>query len=148
MNKISMLKLSVIAAVLALASTPSTLHAQSPVGLAQVKVPFAFEVGSAHFAPGVYTAGVLNGSTLYVRGAKSGAFASMRLDGGGKTITATKVVFHRIGGQYFLSEIWSAGTTEHVVAYPTKAEKQAMRELAANQLAAQSTEVTLAQATK
>ena len=44
MNKLSMLKLSVIAAALTLAST-STLHAQALYGRAEIKVPFAFEVG-------------------------------------------------------------------------------------------------------
>jgi hypothetical protein len=143
MTNLSILKLSFFAAVLALASTPSTLHAQ-----AQIKVPFAFEVGSAHFAPGVYTLSMLNGSTLHVRGIKYGAYASIQSGDNSQTITGGKVVFHRIGAQYFLSEVWSSETKEPRIVYPSKAEKQALRQLAANPPAAQGVEAILAQATK
>jgi hypothetical protein len=148
MNKISMLKLSVVAAALVLTLAPtSAVHAQDLDEKARVEVPFAFEVGSVHFVPGSYSIGRLNGSTLYVHGAKHGAFASIHYGDNDKTIVANKVVFHRVGSQYFLSEVWSAGTTQHMVAYQSKVEKQAL-ELAANHPAIQGTEVILAQATK
>ena len=143
MNKSSILKLSLFAAVLTLAST---LHAQAPDGRAKIKVPFAFEVGPAHFAPGVYTVSMLNGSTLYVRGTEYGAFAPIK-SGDNSAITGGKVVFHRVGGQYFLSEVWSDGTKEPMVVFPSRAEKEAL-ELAANHPAIQGTEVILAQATR
>lgn len=147
MNKSSILKLSLFAAVLTLACT-STLHAQSPAGRAQIKVPFAFEVGPDHFAPGVYTVSMLNGSTLYVRGIRYGAFAPIK-SGDNSAITGGKVVFHRVGGQYFLSEVWSDGSKEPMVLYPSKAEKEALsRELAANHRTDQGAEVILAQAAK
>jgi hypothetical protein len=144
MNKLSMLKLSLIAAVLTLAST-STLHAQTSSSLVRVKVPFAFEVGSTQFAPGVYTIGILNRSTLYVRGTDSSAVASMQYGDNGKIIADSRVVFQRIGSQYFLSEVWSSGTTEHLIAYPSKAEKQAQRLEAANHPAAPGVEIAVAQ---
>jgi hypothetical protein len=149
MNKLSIVKLSLIAAVLALTSMPSTLHAQSSSDLARVEVPFAFEVGSTHFAPGVYNIGTLYGSkVLYVRGTNHCAFASMQYDANGKTIADGKVVFQRVGSRSFLAEVWSAGTTEHLVTYKSKAEKEALRELAANHSTIQGTEIILAQATK
>jgi hypothetical protein len=144
MNKLSMLKLGLIAAVLTLAST-STLHAQTPPRLVRVKVPFAFEAGSTHFAPGVYTIGMLNLSTLYVRGTDSGVFAAMQLGDNGKTIADSKVVFQRVGSQYFLREVWATGSTEHLVAYESKSEKQALRLEAANHSAAPGVEIAVAQ---
>jgi hypothetical protein len=144
MTKYSILKLSLIAAVLTLAPT-STLRAQTEDGRAQFKVPFAFEVGSAHCEPGVYTIGMLNAVTLHVSGARTGAFASMRPASNRETITSGKVVFHRIGNEYFLEEVWSAGSRDHLVAYQTKAEKQALKvELAANRPAATGVEIALA----
>ena len=90
---------------------------------------------------------MLNQSTLYVHGPKSGVFASIKPGSGNSAITGGKVVFHRVGGQYFLSEVWSDGTKEPLVVNPSKAEKQAL-ELAANHPAIQDTQVILAQAAK
>jgi hypothetical protein len=146
MTKFSILKLSLIAAVLTLASTPSTLHAQTPAHQARINVPFAFEVGSEHFAPGTYLIGMLNDITLNVRGAAKAAFASMKSASNSKTAAAGKVVFAKVGDRYFLREVWSSGATDHLVAYETKAEKQAQKlQLAANQPAAQGVEIALAQ---
>lgn len=147
MNKSSILKLSIFAAVLTLAST-STLHAQAPDGRVEIKVPFAFEVGPAHFAPGLYTISMLNRSTLYVHGPKSGVFASIEPGSGNSAIAGGKVVFHRVGDQYFLSQVWSDGNKLPLVVNPSKAEKEALSQLAANHPAMQGTEVILAQATK
>lgn len=144
MTKISMLKLSLIAAVLTLAST-ATLNAQTPAHQAQIKVPFAFEVGSQHCAPGTYTVGMLGHLTLAVRGTGNGGFASMKFEGNGKAIAGNKVVFRRVGSQYFLAQVWTAGSSEHLTAYETKAEKQAQKtELAANR-PAEAVEIALAQ---
>ena len=144
MTKFSMLKLSLLAAALTLASTlPS--QAQTP-GQARISVPFAFQVGTEHFAPGVYTVATSNDLTLAVRGAGNGAFASVHKDSKGTAAASSKVVFRRIGGQYFLSEVWVAGSTEHLVAYETKAEKQALKqELAANRPETPGVEIALAQ---
>ena len=147
MNKSSILKLSIFAAVLTLAST-STLHAQAPDGRVEIKVPFAFEVGPAHFAPGLYSLSMLNRSTLFVRGSGYSAFATIEPGGNNSAIAGGKVVFHRVGGQYFLSEVWSDGTKVPLVVRPSKAEKEALSQLAANHSAVQSTEISLAQATK
>jgi len=146
MTKFSILKLSLIAAVLTLASTPSTLNAQTLRDQAQFKVPFAFEIGSEHFAPGVYTLGMLNQVTLIVRGTGHAAFAPMKSDSNGKSIATGKVVFHRVGGQYFLGEVWTAGSTDHLLAYETKAEKQAKQTgLAANRPSSTGVEIALIQ---
>jgi len=143
MIKVSMLKLSLFAAVLALAST-STLNAQVMDGKAQINVPFAFQVGTEHFAPGTYTIAMLNGFTLNVRGAGNAALASMKTDGNGKAMASSKVVFRQVGGQYFLREVWAAGNPDHLVAVETKAEKQAQKLEAANRASAPAVEIALA----
>ena len=78
MTKFSMLKLSLFAAVLALPSA-STLNAQVMDGQAKIQVPFAFQVGTEHFAPGTYTIGMLNGFTLNVRGGGNAALVGVWL---------------------------------------------------------------------
>jgi len=143
MTKFSMLKLSLFAAVLALPSA-STLNAQVMDGQAKIQVPFAFQVGTEHFAPGTYTIGMLNGFTLNVRGGGNAALASMKTDGNGKAIASSKVVFVRVGGQYFLHEVWAAGSADHLVALQTKAEKQAQKLEAANRANAPAVEIALA----
>jgi len=143
MTKISMLKLSLFAAVLALAST-STLNAQVMDGQARIQVPFAFQVGTEHFAPGTYTIGMLNGFTLNVRGFGNAALAAMKTDANGNTAARSKVVFRQAGGQYFLREVWAAGSTDHLVAVETKAEKQAQKLEAANRTSAPAVEIALA----
>jgi hypothetical protein len=146
MTKFSILKLSLIAAVFTLASTLSTLNAQSPYDLAQFKVPFAFEIGSVHFASGTYNIGKLNQVTLAVRGYGGGAFASMKPDSNGETIASNKLIFRRIGNQYFLREVWTAGSDDHLVAYESKAEKQALETaLAANHSPSTGEETAVAQ---
>jgi len=143
MTKFSMLKLSLITAALTLAST--NLNAQTPSLQAKINVPFAFQVGTVQFAPGTYTVGMLNGVTLRVQGSKNAAFASMLPAISNKPIAGGKVVFDRVGGQYFLREVWTAGTTEHLVAYESKSEKQAQKsELAANHPATSAAEIAVA----
>lgn len=144
MTKFSM---SLIAAVLALAST-ATLNAQIRSGQAQIKVPFAFEVDSVKFAPGVYTLNLLNHATLNVTGADRGAFTPMMTDSNAAA-ERSKVVFRRVGDRYFLREVWEAGSAKHLVAYESKAEKQARKqEQAAQQPGAAAVEIALGQTDK
>ncbi len=147
MTKFSMFKLSLIAAVLTLASTTSPLHAQVLEGKTQFNVPFAFEVGHDHFAPGVYTVSMLHSSTLQVNGFRNSGFALVMPAWNGKTIARNKIVFHQIGGEYFLAEVWTAKSTDHLVAQPLKAEKRAMV-LAAGKSAAPAVDITVATNTR
>jgi hypothetical protein len=69
----------------------------------------------------------------------------MRPESNPKTIETSKVVFRRVGNEYFLGEVWAAGSTDHLVALQSKSEKQAVKlELAANRPAASSVEIALA----
>jgi len=134
-----------ILAILGLVLLAAASASAQTVQPSQIKVPFAFQVGSEHFAPGTYTIGTISNLTLAVRGNAGGAFASMKPESNGKAVAGSKVVFRRIGGQYFLAQVWTAGATDHLTAYPTKAEKQALKsELAANQPAASDVEIALA----
>ena len=77
-------------------------------------------------------------------GGGNAALASMKTDGNGKAIASSKVVFVRVGGQYFLHEVWAAGSADHLVALQTKAEKQAQKLEAANRANAPAVEIALA----
>jgi hypothetical protein len=121
MTKFSMLKLSLIAAVLTLAST--NLHAQAGM-TTRVNVPFAFEVGTVHFAPGVYTISRALGNTLSVSGVSATAFAPSLPDSDGKPIAASKVIFAKYGDKYFLRELWAQGYANHQKCFESQQEKQ------------------------
>ena len=134
-----------ILAILGLVLLAAASASAQTIQPSQVKVPFAFQVGSEHFAAGTYTIGTISNLTLTVRGNAGGAFASMKPEGNGKAVASSKVVFRRVGGQYFLAQVWTAGATDHLTAYETKAERQALKtELAANQPAAPAVEIALA----
>jgi len=134
-----------ILAILGLVLLAAASASAQTIQPSQIKVPFAFQVGSAHFAPGTYTIATVNNLTLNLRGAQGAAFASMKPESNGKAVASSKVVFRRVGGQYFLAQVWTAGSTDHLTAYPTKAEKQALKtELAANQPTAPAVEIALA----
>ena len=144
MTKFSMLKLSLFAAVLALAST-ATLNAQTPGGQAKFQVPFTFQVDSVQFAPGTYTVAMLNAATLKVTGPRNSVFAPMHLVEGNKASTKSKLVFVRVGSQYFLRETWAEGSAKYLVTFQSKAEKQAAKlELAASHPATPAVEIAQA----
>jgi len=87
-------------------------HAQSSTSVV-ANVPFEFTVGGKSLKPGEYSvrAFTANGDTLLISNQMSNDGA-LRLS---QTIEAreipkqAKLVFHRYGQRYFLSEVWSTG---------------------------------------
>jgi hypothetical protein len=71
------------------------------------RIPFAFAVGKATLASGVYTIrrdGSL--SVLTIRGQKQGAMVMTQRDGPSRSQGRPRLVFHRYGNRYFLREVW------------------------------------------
>jgi len=129
MSTLSMLKIraSVLVSTLALALICSTSPAQMPDPGTQVNVPFAFQVGSTHFAPGTYILSNVQDHVLYVQGRKHSALAMSWHESSEKPARISEAVFHQYGNQYFLSEVWTKGSTNYLSCPPSKAEKEAKR---------------------
>jgi|SRR5690242_159041 len=76
-------------------------------------VPFEFIVGNQSLPAGDYTVQSMQptGSAVVIRNNDEGK-AIMSLAGSCRQLNAsekTKLVFHRVGSRYFLSEIWAEG---------------------------------------
>jgi hypothetical protein len=108
--KTNLLRLSIVAVLAAAAAfaQSSTLHAN---------VPFDFIVGTQVLPAGQYTvdSGSLH-STVIIR-SNDCMRAAMAVLGSGLRSTATsnrgKLVFHRYGDTYYLTEIWQPGNEGH-----------------------------------
>jgi hypothetical protein len=95
-----------IAALLA----ASTAVGQSNQGGTIADIPFAFTVGIHTLPPGRYTVTRLSQKALkIVNSQNQGAFA-LNNKAEGTAPESSKMVFHRYGNAYFLSEIWVAGS--------------------------------------
>jgi hypothetical protein len=140
MSTLSMSKFRAILLAITFAGAPlcPASHAQDLEGAVVVNVPFAFEYGSGHFRPGLYTIRMESRSILELRGEKGSRFAMANLDEDNRPSKTTKVVFPRYGGQYFLHEVWLEGETSHTSCMPSKAEKL---EMSANRTAPTGVEV-------
>jgi hypothetical protein len=130
--QISKVRAILFAIICAGAPLSPASHAQDLEGKVVVKVPFAFENGSQHFSPGLYTISVDYRNIATIRGESKSGFATTGFDDDRQPSQTTKVVFHKYDDQYFLDEIWVAGETTHTYFLPSKAEKL---EIAANKSA-------------
>ena len=116
------------AAVLTLTAGIPAAQAQTNLReLAKVSVPFGFEVGSQHFEPGVYTISKQNESILRVSGKDGAALLMANNESSIKTTESGKAVFEQVGGKFFLTQIWTVGSTDHLVSVKTSQYKRAQR---------------------
>jgi hypothetical protein len=105
-NLIAVLTLGLLLAAPALAQTASM----------KVNVPFDFVVNGKTLPAGEYRVDGLSTSTstIAIRNTEQSA-KLMALTNGCESIEAadaSKLVFHRYGSQYFLAQVWSAGSSE------------------------------------
>lgn len=121
---ISKIRAAVVVASLALPLGSTALYAQHQIERVQVDIPFAFEVGLTHFAPGTYFLSDSQENFLSVRGPSGTALAMNRREGSLSPATKGKVVFYAYGNQYFLREVWLKGQTDHLVCPESKAERR------------------------
>ena len=121
----------------------ASVHAQSANRIA-ANIPFDFTAGKAKLKAGEYTIQRDNMQMLVVTSAdgKTRAFVPapeavrrMRND------VREKLVFHRHGDQYFLSEVWTSRETEGNGLYPSHAERRSTKELAKTKAAPERIEI-------
>ncbi len=112
------------AALLATLATPQPVLAQSPYNPIAVQVPFSFENGSHHLPPGRYTVSLTLEHFLFVRGDRDGTNFMVQADQSLSPAAKGKLVFTRYGNRYFLREVWTAGSSTHVLCRKSSEEKQ------------------------
>ena len=116
MSTLSMLKVraGIFAAVVTLAPLSPLSHAQDNGMLARVNVPFSFESGAKHFAPGVYAIRMENSHTLLIRGVSDSGLALTSIQDDGQAAKRGQAVFQRHGNRYFLREVTVAGKSRRL----------------------------------
>src|SRR5262245_692820 len=88
-------------------------------GSLRCTVPFAFQVGDRSLPRGDYSVETEQ-AKVQIRGVTTGAFSvSNALE---KTGTTPKLVFHRYGSEYILSEVWTGSTGRQLL--PSRREKE------------------------
>jgi hypothetical protein len=129
MSTLWMLKFraSIFAAVVAFAPFSPASHAQDAGMAARVNIPFGFQTGSQHFAPGVYTLEMENDHTLLIRGASQSWMALTSVGDKAQPAKRGTAVFHKYGDHYFLSEITVAGSNRYLHLTPSRTESQLRR---------------------
>jgi hypothetical protein len=106
------------------AGAPLSSQAQDPGMIGRMDVPFSFETGAKHFAPGVYTIRMQNAHALLIRGLSTSGLALASIEDNGVAAKAGKAVFQRYGNRYFLQEVQIAGKSRHLPLPPTKKQDQ------------------------
>ena len=90
----------------------ASAHAQSPSSNQIVNVPFDFYVGAEKLPAGEYMVRTEASHTtmrIQRRDQSPGAYFSIRPVEGREIQNQSKLVFHKYGEDYFLSQIWTAG---------------------------------------
>jgi hypothetical protein len=104
----------------------ATAFAQS---LAKANVPFAFHVGSKQLPAGTYVVNAIGLNTMEIENAQTRAGALSVVGRDYENGSVAKLVFHRLGDQYFLTEIWRGAGTSGMVIARSKQEKSLEKEL-------------------
>jgi hypothetical protein len=99
-------------------------YAQS---LVKADVPFAFSVGAAQLPAGTYTISATGDNAIAIQNGRTGALSGVRREY--PRNTRAKLVFHHLGNQYFLAEIWRGSDSAGMVIGPSKMEKELEKEL-------------------
>jgi hypothetical protein len=123
-NLITILSLVVMSLLL----NATAVYAQS---YAKAEVPFAFNVGAKQLPAGSYEIRVLSQSPnqIMIRNTESTAAALSVARNEGPRDTESKLVFDRIGTQYFLTEVWRGFGAGGMIVPTSKQEQELKKEL-------------------
>ncbi len=116
---------SLIAAVLAVASSVPAAQSQNPGFAAKMNVPFAFQTASGqHFDPGVYTITMNGPQSMVIRNSTTSGVVLAQLANDQQPPAQGKAVFSHYGDQYYLRTVSVAGNTSHLICGKSKAERE------------------------
>lgn len=118
----------------ALLAAASSAMGQTRVGDVIADVPFAFSVAGQSLPAGHYIVAALGDNIKIFNSQTSGLFVPTH--GAMRTASdGTKLVFHRYGDSYFLSEVWVTGKTTGRELFRSRAERELAAHNAEMQLA-------------
>jgi hypothetical protein len=85
-------------------------RAQQPQPIMKVNVPFEFHVGGEAFPAGQYTVmgNAFGRGFVQLTAPGKGTFAQVQYEITNKTVSQPKLVFHQVGGNYYLAQVWDA----------------------------------------
>jgi hypothetical protein len=127
-----------IALYVAMLLTASLSMAQTRVGDVVADIPFPFVVNGQTLPAGHYIVSRVGDSSLRIQGsAHQGMFVSTNSSQRSASDNSCKLVFHRYGDSYFLSQVWGAGNAGGRELLRSRAE----RELAAKAASEETTVV-------
>jgi len=117
-------KLRQVVGLLAALLAASTAVGQTKPGDTIADIPFAFTVSNHTLPPGLYTVTRLSEKALRICNSQNrGTFAlTNRVEG--KAPESGKVIFHRYGDAYFLSEVWVAASRTGRKVLQSRSEKE------------------------
>ena len=124
--------------VIALVTAAGSAQGQSLTYQIRVNIPFDFIVADKKMPAGEYSVGRAEknvGDTLLRISSIDGRAHAIRLTSPVQTRDFTSkgtLVFHRYGDQYFLFQVWPAGTTTGRLLSKSRSEREIERKLAAN----------------
>jgi hypothetical protein len=108
----------------ALLLAASVLFAQSKPGDLVADVPFAFVVAGRTLPPGHYVVNNQNDDLRIHDSHSQGIFVPAHSAQRGAHENSSKMVFHRYGDTYFLSEVWVGGNSIGRALFPSRAERK------------------------
>jgi len=143
MNNVSRWIRSIVMLTIVAAVVSPALHAQNDLGRARINVPFAFDYGSRHFAPGAYELDLSSPHLLTIRAVDGSmvAMAMMQREITTQPPARGKAVFLKSGSTYQLQALWMARSNEYFHTIRSKAKRQP--ELASDRAPSYTVEVAL-----
>ncbi len=114
--------------VMSLMFNAAGAYAQSS---AKADIPFAFNVGTTQLPAGTYDVKALIQSPyeIMIQNYQTSAAAVSIARREPPRNTEAKLVFHRVGNQYFLAEVWRGSEEAGLIVPTSKHEKELMKEL-------------------
>lgn len=120
------MKKTLAVAVLALANLVMAGHASAQIGGVQATVPFSFNVGDRTLPAGTYTITQLSSAAIMVRNRDNPSIATLNLGIHNHSASNDhKLIFHKYGEQYFLSQVLCGECTVSMDLPRSKREKRA-----------------------
>lgn len=123
-------------AVLTLVAMSLLLNATGAYAQSYVKanVPFDFKLGSAQLPAGSYEikVDVASSGAIMIRNGETSAAAVSTARRESPRKTNAKLVFHKVGTQYFLAEVWTGSDAEGLIVPTSRQEKELEKELQAS----------------
>jgi hypothetical protein len=121
---------TLVACALVVSACASTISAvaQSDTTVATVNIPFTFHIDEQEMPAGLYRIDHVSSTLFVMSGANRSGTVLTHPTADAKVPAQGHVVFHRIGGTYFLGELWSAGDTSGMACFESRAERQMLQE--------------------